>query len=128
MADLRLQPEPAAEERDDAARQRESEAGALLLGRTTTALLEGLEDPLAILGGDADPGVGDGTSTSAPDRDAATATVPPSGVNLTALDTRLSTTCLNFSSSARTMPTSSLTSRVKAMPWVAARSRTSEST
>ena len=49
----------------------------------------------------ADAGVGDDHRRArVPTGDAWTETLPPSGVNLTALDTRLSTTCLNLSSSA----------------------------
>ena len=71
--------------------------------------------------------VSDTATTSSPaSRRAWTATVPPAGVNLTALPTRLTTTCLKRSSSDSTSPTSSATSSSSPIPWRAARSRTSE--
>ncbi len=57
---------------------------------------------------------------------ATTPMAPPAGVNFTALPTRLTTTCLNRSSSDSTSPTSSPTSRVSSMPLRLARSRTTE--
>ena len=55
------------------------------------------------------------TTTSPSSRPARTSTRPPSGVNFTAFDTRLSTTCLSRSSSPHTIPTSSATSRPSSM-------------
>ena len=64
------------------------------------------------------------TCASSPAISAATSTDPPSGVNLTAFVSRLSTTCLSLSSSAHTTPTSGATSSAIAIRWRAARSRT----
>ena len=64
------------------------------------------------------------TSTSPSVTRAAISTEPPSGVNLTALVRRFSSTCLSFSSSAQTMPMSPAMSRRSVIPCVAARSRT----
>ena len=59
-ADLAVEPHPPAEQLDDPLGQREAQAGALLLRRSPAALLERLEDALAVLRRDADAGVGDG--------------------------------------------------------------------
>ena len=64
------------------------------------------------------------TSTSPSVTRAAISTEPPSGVNLTALVRRFSSTCLSFSSSAQTMPMSPAMSRRTEIPCLAARSRT----
>ena len=101
-----LQPDPAAVQLDDPPRQGEPEPGALGLRGAAAALLEGLEDPLPVRLGDADARVGD--RHHAPRRPRprpGRSTVPPSGVNFTALLSRLSSTCLNRSSSAVTSPT-----------------------
>ena len=66
-----------------------------LAWRAAAALLEGLEDALLVLGGDADAGVADRDDerrSLAPCADRAR--VPPSGVNFTALDSRLSSDLL----------------------------------
>ena len=56
------------------------------LRRTAAALLEGLEDAVAVVRGDPDAGVGDahGERVGVPRH--RTATVPPAGVNFTALE------------------------------------------
>src|SRR6266446_5394860 len=51
-------------------------------------------------------------------------TCPLSGVNLTALESKLNTTCLTFRSSASMTSIAGSTSRLRAMPWRPARSRT----
>jgi hypothetical protein len=53
-------------ELDDPLGQGEPEPGALGRGRLAAALLERLEDPLAVLGSDPGPGVGDGDQHLAP--------------------------------------------------------------
>src|SRR5687768_14000095 len=64
------------------------------------------------------------TSTCPFSARARTSTLPPSGVNLTALDSRLNTTCLTFRSSASTDPIAGSTSNVSATRCWLARSRT----
>jgi hypothetical protein len=51
-------------------------------------------------------------------------TCPPSGVNFTALDSRLKTTCLTLRSSASMTSIVGSTSKLSAMPWRLLRSRT----
>ena len=63
-ADLALHPHPPAVQLDELARQRQAEPGALVAFGVAAALLERLEDPLLVLGGDPDPGVADRTSSS----------------------------------------------------------------
>src|SRR4051794_39734306 len=53
-----LEPDPAAVRLDDRAGDREAEAGAAVAPRRVGAV-EGVEDALAVLGGEAVPGVGD---------------------------------------------------------------------
>ena len=64
------------------------------------------------------------TCASPPAISARTSTDPPSGVNLTALLSRFSTTCLSLSSSAQITPTSGATASEIVIPCRAARSRT----
>ena len=66
-ADLRLQPDPAAEERDETAAQGQTETRALLLRRSASPLLERLEDALAVLGRDARAVVAHGDLDVPPD-------------------------------------------------------------
>ena len=67
-------------------------------------------------------------STSGPPVQARTVTLPPSGVNLTALPMRLSRTCLSRSSSAVMWVGTSAASKRSSTPSWPARSRTSAST
>ena len=60
LADLAVAPDPAAVHLDEALRQREPETGPFVLPGTGVGLLELLEDPVEILGGDARAGIGDG--------------------------------------------------------------------
>ena len=78
----------------------EAEAGALLAVEWPAALLKRLEDSFLVLGGMPMPVSATVTTRSFPCRSADTDTDPPSGVNLTALDSRLTSTCLILSSSA----------------------------
>ena len=65
------------------------------------------------------------TSSRSPTTRAATVTVPPLGVNFTALDSRLSRICLKRRGSACQSPTSGATSVTSARPCRRQRSRTS---
>ena len=95
--ELAVDPELPAVESDEAAGQRQPEARALPLA----GLLELLEDPLVIGGVDPDAGVAHRHRRPCRRRGtASTSTRPPSGVNFTALDSRLNTTCLTLRSSA----------------------------
>ena len=79
---------------DEPLRQREAEAGPLALLDARLGLLELLEDPLVVLGGDAGAGVGDRDPHLAVDRAALHVDAPPAGVNFTAFESRLKITCL----------------------------------
>ena len=59
LAELALDPDPAAVQLDEPLREREPEAGPLALLDARLGLLELLEDPLVVLGRDARAGVGD---------------------------------------------------------------------
>ena len=59
LAELAVDPDPAAVQLDEPLRERKPEAGALALLDACLGLLELLEDPLLILGRDAGTGVGD---------------------------------------------------------------------
>src|SRR6266571_692850 len=78
---LALHPQAAAVELDELSRQREAETGTLALARGVAHLAELLEDRLLVLWRDADPGVGDDTSTVPFAGSARTLIRPPSGVN-----------------------------------------------
>src|SRR5919204_6478704 len=58
LAKLAVDPDPAAVQLDEPLRQREAEAGSLPLLDARIGLLELVEDPLVILGGDAGTRVG----------------------------------------------------------------------
>ena len=90
---------------DEALGKREPEAGAFGLAQVVAArLAELLEHQRLLVGRDADAGVDDRDldarvpSTAA--RRARSVTLPPAGVNLTAFESRLMTTCLTLRSSA----------------------------
>ena len=84
-------------ELDDPPRERQAEAGALRVAPCPTAApLERLEDPLVFRSGDPDARVADADLRLAADQTRASSTTEPrSGVNLTALVSRFSTTCLS---------------------------------
>src|SRR3954462_2616017 len=64
------------------------------------------------------------TIASSPTTRASTSTDPPTGVNLTALVSRFTTTCLSLTSSAHTSPTPAEISSATVSRWRTARSRT----
>src|SRR6185436_9302292 len=96
---------------DELAGQREAEAGALHAAALPD-LAELLEHRRVILGGDAHAGVAH--------RDQAR---PPSGVNLSAFDSRFRSTCFTLRSSAWIIPSAGSTTRSSAIPRRLARSR-----
>ena len=98
----RFDPEPAAMHLDDAARDREPEAGAALGARRgIVGLLELLEDLRLVGGGDAGPGVAHRDGERCRWRRRALIRTSPASVNLMALPTRFSSTCDRRRSSPR---------------------------
>ena len=113
-ADLALQPHATTHESDDAPAQREAEAGALVRGSAAAPCWNDSKIRSRSSGAIPTPVSVTVITTSSPSTLASTVTSPPSGVNLTALLSRLITTCLKRSSSASTTATSGPTSRTQA--------------
>src|SRR4030095_12024724 len=125
LADLALDPDPPAVEFDELAAQGQPQPRALrlLLGRPHLAKL--LEHRLLVFRRDADPGVADRYLDRHPSTGTARTSIrPPSGVNLIAFDSRFSTTCRIFRSSARISPSRLSMLGSRAMDRRPARSRT----
>ena len=66
VSELAVDPDAAAVQLDEPLREREAEAGSLALRQPGLGLLELLEDPLEVLGGDAGPGVRDRDACTSP--------------------------------------------------------------
>ena len=124
LAELAVDPDPAAVQLDEPLREREAEPGALALRGPGVGLLELLEDPLVIFGGDPGAGVGHRDPHLAVDLRALTSTAPPAGVNFTAFESRLKITCRIRRSSPPTTSTLRVAASATWTPSFVARSRT----
>ena len=124
--DRALDPDPPAVQLDEALGQRQARAPCprpTRAGRRAGRPRRSAPGPPR----DPDPGVAHGDDASSPTTPRARPPTRPTGVNLTALVSRFTTTCLSLISSAHTTPTSGATSSDTVSRCRAARSRTSAS-
>ena len=124
---MRLQLDDAAMQLDEALDQGQAEPGAGL-PRLRIAALEFLEDACLVFARRRRLPVSETTSaTRSPSRRAASVTVPPAGVNLSAFETRLNIACFRRRSSPESVPISGGQSNSRRRPWACARAHAQRS-